>query len=185
MKKILSFDISSSTIGWSLLGHNNDEIRLIEYGYIKPMKKNKGTMSSRLNDTFLKIKNLVSDLSPDDIAVEDYVKRFTKNKSSANTIIILSTFNEVTCLACYQALGKDVYRYPVSTVRSHVGKLFEEKMVSKDDIYSAILDRALIFKISLNRINNPRKENEDIADSIAVGLTHVIKENPNVKKYYI
>lgn len=185
MKKVLSLDISSSTIGWSTIEYNKDEFKLLDYGWLKPPKKAKGSLSFRLNDTVEMITNLIGCHHPDEIAVEDYARRFSRGRSTANTIIVLSTFNEVVCLTAYRIMKKDVYRYPVATIRSQVGKLFNTKLVSKDDIFPAIESRASIFKKQLNRNNKTKSESMDAVDAIAVGITHALKENCSAKKYYL
>lgn len=185
MQKVLSLDISSSVIGWSLIEYDNQSFTLIDYGYLKPPKSSKGTLSFRLNETVNMITNLIAQHHPDEVAVEDYARRFTKGRSTAHTIIILSIFNEVVSLTAYRIMKKDVFRYPVSTIRAQVGKLFGIKIVSKDDIFPEIVQRANIYKTELNRNNNIRKECMDVVDAIAVGITHVLKRSPNAKRYSI
>lgn len=181
--KLLSLDISSTTIGWAVFKYNKDEFDLIDYGFIKPPKKNKGSISFRLNETMSLIKNLISKHGPDQIAVEDYAKGFSAKRSHANTIITLSTFNETVCLAAYQSLNKDVCRYPVATIRSRVGKLFGIKTVSKEDIFSLICQNATRFKLKLNKQGNVQKENMDTVDGIAVGIAHMLVEGCHAKRY--
>jgi Holliday junction resolvasome RuvABC endonuclease subunit len=183
MKKVLSLDISSSTIGWSLMEYDTKSFKLLEYGYLKPPKSTKGSLSFRLNGTVDMITDLISKTHPDEIAVEDYARRFSKGRSTAHTIIILSTFNEVVCLTAFRIMKKDVFRYPVATIRSQVSKLFGLKIVSKDDIFPEIKSRAKIFKTELNRNNNLKKESMDVADAIAVGIAHALKENCSAKTY--
>jgi Holliday junction resolvasome RuvABC endonuclease subunit len=185
MQKVLSLDISSSTIGWSLIEYDSQSFTLIDYGYLKPPKSSKGSLSYRLNETVSMITNLITQHHPDEVAVEDYARKFTKGRSTAHTIIILSTFNEVVCLTAYRIMKQDAYRYPVSTIRSQVGKLFGTKIVSKDDIFPEITQRAKIFQAQLNRNNNIKKESMDVADAIAVGIAHVLKRSPNAKRYSI
>lgn len=185
MKKVLSLDISSSTIGWSLIEYDNQSFTLIDYGYLRPPKSSKGSLSYRLNETVNMITNLISQHHPDEVAVEDYARRFTSGRSTAHTIIILSTFNEVICLTAYRMMKQDVFRYPVSTIRAQVGSLFGVKIVSKNDIFPEIKHRGNIFQAQLNRNNNIKKENMDVADAIAVGITHVLKRSPNAKRYRI
>jgi len=47
MKKLISLDISSSTVGWALFSFSKDEFSLIEYGHIKPEKSSKGSLAYR------------------------------------------------------------------------------------------------------------------------------------------
>lgn len=142
-------------------------------------------MSLRLNGTFDMITNLISKYQPDEVAVEDYARRFSKGRSSANTIIVLSTFNEVVCLAAYRALNKDVFKYPAVTVRSQVGKLFGTKIVSKENVFLEILLRSRKYQIELTRYKNIKEECMDVVDAIAVGIAHISKRSSNAKRYSI
>lgn len=181
---IMAFDISSSTIGWSKLELKNDELSLVKYGFIKPPPSKAGSLSARLSETEKIISKLFADEKPDEIIVENYVLGFQSGRSSANTIIVLSVFNELVSLLAYKYLNKDPVKYPVATIRSAVGKFLGKKIVSKDDVYNEILNVAVIYKPPTNkRGNNIAKETYDIVDSIAVGITYVIKENIYVKRY--
>jgi hypothetical protein len=185
MPKILGLDISSSTIGYSVFEFDNKTITLLNYGYIKPPNKSKGSISLRLEKTGDLIRDLLLKFEPDYVAVEDYAKRFSAGRSHANTIIILSVFNEQVCLECFKYLKKDVYRYPVLTIRSQMSKLLNVKIVSKDDIYNEILKHCNIFKSSFNKNGTMRKEDMDVVDSMAVSLTFILKEHNNGQSYFI
>lgn len=183
MKKVLSFDISSSTIGWTLMEYDQSSFNLMDFGYIKPPKKEKGSISFRLNSTNNSIEDLIKKHCPDEVAVEDYAKRFSGGRTTANTIIILSTFNEIVCLAAFRVMGMDAYRYPVVRIRSQVGKLFGIKIVSKDDIFPEIVKRSTFFVPQKNKNNNTKIEYMDVADAIAVGITHILNRSPDAKRY--
>ncbi len=185
MKKVLSLDISSSTIGWAVLEFDDKVVELIDYGHLKPPKKAKGSISFRLDTTVNMMTDLINRFNPDFVAVEDYAKKFSKGKSTANTIILLSVFNEMCCLLSYQLVGKDVYRYPVVTIRSVLGKHFGEKIVSKDDVFPQIVNNCSKFNTKLNRVGNIKKECGDEADAIAVGLTFILKEFDNGQDYLV
>ncbi len=173
--RILSFDISSSCIGWALFKLDEEEATLIDYGNIKPPKKEKGSLSFRLKKTEDEVLKIIGKYNPDEVAIEDYAKRFSMGRSTANTIIMLSVFNEVTTLLCYKNLGKDPFRYPVITIRSCIGKFYGEKIVSKDDIFPAITSRSKIFLTRQSNRGNLLSECLDEGDAIAVGMTHLIK----------
>jgi Holliday junction resolvasome RuvABC endonuclease subunit len=185
MERILALDISSSTIGWAILELDNQILTLPHNGYIKPPPKRKGSMSFRLSETFDHISDLIDLHKPTDVVVESYAKRFSKGRSSAQTIITLSVFNEVCSLVAYRKLGKDTYQYPVVSIRAALGKHFGQKIVSKDDIFPVIDNNCKSFIPLKNRNNNTKKESGDIADAIAVGLTHILKENKIVSSWNI
>lgn len=185
MKKVLSLDVSSSTIGWALFNYDALQFSLLDYGYLKPIKKDKGSTSARLNHACMMINDVLENTQPDEIAIEDYAKRFSQGRSSANTIIMLSTFNELVSLMCFQFLKNDVLRYPVVTIRAQIGKLFEMKLVSKDDIFPAVVNKSKIFIPVLNKKGNIKEEMKDVVDAMAVGMTHIIKTQPSAKNYSI
>ena len=176
MKKVIGLDISSSTIGWALLSFDDSKnIRLDDYGHIKPPASSKGTLSYRVSSAYDLCKNLLVNINPDYVAVEAYANKFSHGRSSARTIIVLSVFNEMICMASLRALEKEPFRYAVSTIRSSISNFLDKKMVSKDDNLDLIKGYFNNFKVSLNRNNKIKKESYDEADAISVALCHIIK----------
>ena len=183
MKKIiLGFDVSSSVIGWAVLNYDSslNSVTLIKTGNLKPPKKDTGDLSMRLSKTYCAIEDLINIELPDEIVVEDYAKRFSAGRSTANVIIILSVFNEIVCLASYKYLKSPVSRYPVVTIRATLGKFFNKKIISKDDVYPVIVENFSDFKQKINKKNNISKESFDEVDAISVGMTHLVKKYPNL-----
>nr|BDD46200.1 hypothetical protein 34 [bacterium] len=184
MERILAFDISSSTIGWAILElDDNQVLTLPQTGYIKPPKSHKGGLSHRLSATYDAIEGLIDLFQPTDVVVEAYAKRFSKGRSSAQTIIILSVFNEVCKLAAYRKLHREAFEYPVVSIRAKIGAHFGVKIVSKEDIFPVINQNCKSFVPTLNRNKNTKKECLDIADAIAAGLTHIIKTGKTVSSW--
>lgn len=183
--RILSLDISSSCIGWALFEENDGDAILITFGHIKPPKKEKGSLSYRLQKTEDELRKIINKYNPNQVAIEDYAKRFSMGRSTANTIIMLSVFNEVLTLLCFKQISADPYRYPVVTIRSCLSKHFGQKIVSKDDIFPAISSNAQIFLTRQNKKGNLAKECYDEGDAIAVGMTHLIKTVKNLKSLSI
>lgn len=180
MTKVLGLDISSSVIGWSVLEYNEDTLNMIDCGYFKPKGK---FFTKKAAHAYLEVKSLISEFEPDEVAVEDYAKRFSKKKSSAHTLMVLAAINEVVCLAIYMEMGVEAHKYAVATIRSSIGKFFKYNIVSKDDILPFIAvywERRGKGFVSLNRIGRIRKECGDVSDSIAVSMTHILK-NRDVK----
>lgn len=185
MQRVLGLDISSSTIGWALIKFNDEIVELESHGHIKPPAKKKGCMGFRLSTTSDEIRNLIKNLSPDIVAVEDYAKKFSSKKSSAHTIIVLATFNEVCAMIAYQELGKDVWRCAATSIRSILSKHFDIKSVSKDEIFSVIQTHCKRFETKMNRIGNTKTESKDEADAVAVSLAYVLEEYNNGQTYRI
>lgn len=177
---ILGLDISSSTIGWSCLTKTDDGIDLLDYGFIKPPKKELGGMSFRLDKTVVELKQLFSSKRPAMVVVEDYARKFQQGKSSADTISILTSFNEVTCLTAYQYNNLEPERITVASIRSSIGKYLNIKTISKDDVFGIISSKfssgmTKNFKPEINRAGNIKKEYFDVSDSIAVAMAYLVK----------
>lgn len=182
MKTVLGLDISSSTIGYALLQYDDElNVNLIDYGFIKPPKATKGSLAFRANEAMKKCNILMSKLQPNSIAIEAYASKFSAGRSTANTIITLSVVNEAVSIGCINTLGFDPIKYPVVTIRSVLSKYLSMQIVSKDDVYPAICNNFKSFSPPTNRKGLPAKEAGDIADAIAVALTHIIKEGSNGK----
>jgi Holliday junction resolvasome RuvABC endonuclease subunit len=181
---ILGLDISSATIGWSVLEFNEESYSLKKYGHIKPTSKKKAddNFSLRLNCAFDAITNLVKIENPDVIAIEDYAKKFSKGRSSANTILVLSSFNEVCGLAAYRASNIKPIRIPVTTLRKLVKKEYECNIDDKEDVMSFCKKTFNNFLTPNNRAGNIKKESYDEADSIIVALGYYLENKVRKKK---
>jgi len=179
MKKVLGLDISSSTIGWSIISFDDKVIYLVDYGHIKPLSKSKADKKGlgytpRVDSAYKEIASLIKDKKPDIVSIEEYAKRFSKNRSTANTIIVLATFNEIVNLSCYHNLKKESFKYTVSNIRSEVSKAYKEKIKSKDDVFPFVEKTFSNFKPTKTRFGNIKKEHYDEADAIFTALAHIV-----------
>jgi len=158
MPKILSFDVSSVSTGWSfILGET-----LQEFGIITPSK------NYRLQEKLYWFKNEVNALFkiyfPDYVLVEDtYLKNVT-------TLKVLMQFIGVINLECFFELGQDIVFLSPNTVRSHF------KIKTKEDAFNLIKNK---YKIKLK--NYSFETGNDISDSILQGLyfLDILKESNN------
>lgn len=179
MKRIISLDVSSSTIGWAYLEENDDKPILLEYGHIKPPTKekaeriNKG-FSYRLSYADSKLHELFEKYQPTEVIVEDYAKKFSKGKSSANTIIVLATFNEVISLCWFKWSGKEVYRMPVATIRKIIRNKFDSDVKEKESVLKFVNEYFDKFEIVKNKKDNIKKEVFDESDAIIVGVAYLL-----------
>ena len=173
MNTVLSFDISSSVIGWSKLAFDKDSISLINYGNFKPIKSE--SIEKRLIFVENEINKICKNNNSDFYAVESYANKFSSGRSTANTIRVLSIFNEVCNLQIFKTTGKQTFRFPVVTIRSQVSKLLGRKIVSKDEAFESLKNYFQKYKIVYNRNGNIKKECYDEIDSIAVGLCFINK----------
>lgn len=96
--KYLGLDISSNVTGWATTDESGS---LLEYGTIKTV----GSGMSKLTDFYFKINNLLSELEPDWVCIEDtYI-------SNAKTIRLLSYYAAAALLSIHTACGaNDWYR---------------------------------------------------------------------------
>ena len=176
--KVLSLDISSTTIGWSVLSYDKISFRPIldSYGYIKPSKKFKN-MSERISDLEDKILLLCKGLSQIDyVVVEDYASFFKGGLSSAKTIITLALFNECTKFFIFKSLGVIPEKASVHSIRSVISKKYNAPVKSKDEVLKFVVDNFKNYSLKINKLKNVRKECNDEADAILVGLYHILKE---------
>ncbi len=182
MFKTLSLDISSTTIGWALLGNSDDQITIIEHGHLKPPKSELSLANRALRSQVL-IKNLIRKYDPDKIAIEDYVTKFSKGKSTAKTIVVLSVFNEAMTMACIEEKKVDPDRLAVISIRSLLSKSFDQKISSKEECFDFIKQIAS-FSVKQNKKQSIKKETFDEADAVAVGIASIIRSN-NGKKFIL
>jgi len=171
MIKILGLDISSNTIGWSVLKFDGYNIDYISSGFIKPLKNN--SIIERLFDTKQKISELIKNISPDFIIIEDLVHFMPK--STANTVIILASFNRMICLLCYELCKKLPILYNPISIRHMIKKSAKLDFLPKKQQIPEIISNLL--KIDFPWIYGKNKkikiESYDIADAIACAYCYI------------
>lgn len=171
MSKILGLDVSSTTIGYSILEiTEGNEIKLVFSDYLKPIKN--GTIIQRIVDTRNKIKAIIEKHKPDYIGIEDIIQ-FMQGKSTAKTIITLTTFNRMICLLAFDYLQRSPELFSVITIRHG---LKENKIFPKKEDMPELVAKHLgiTFPYELNKKGNIKVENYDKADGIAVGLYYAL-----------
>lgn len=183
MFKTLSLDISSTTIGWALMGNSEDKITVLEHGHIKPPKEGLSLANRALKSQPL-IRDLIRKYNPDKISVEDYVTKFSKGRSTARTIVVLSVFNEAMTMVCIEETKVDPDRLAVISIRSLISKSFGLKITSKEECFEFIKEIPS-FTVKTNKKQNIKKETFDEADAVAVGIATIIRSNDNGKKFIL
>jgi len=169
MKRVLGLDASSTTIGLCLVKYDEAHVELEHVEYYKPPKK--GNIFERLQKVRAYISDKVEELNPDDVALEDIIL-FMSGNSTAKTITTLAVLNRTVGLAIADATGKPPYLYNVMAIRHKIKQ--DKKLPKKEEIpelVAKILD--IEFPYKYNRKEKIAKENEDMADAIAVALCHV------------
>ena len=177
-KNILAFDVSSSCIGWCNLEEDNNKITYLNSGYFKLKSKEK--ILTKLFNARNSISLLIKKINPTHIAIEDLIK-FMKNKSSANTIIALTTFNRMICLLAYDHLGKAPELFNVMSIRH--GIKLSPTLPAKEEIPKLVEKRLnFTFNFETNKKGNYKPENFDRADAIAVATYYALKLTNNLYK---
>lgn len=173
MKRIIGFDVSSTTIGYSILDCDQDgkNIKFIKCCYFKPIKK--GTILDRLKFTQDKVQSILEEYKPDEIAIEEITK-FMPRLSSAQTIITLATFNRVVGLTCLNYLKKSPEMFSVMAMR-HGLKLAIE-LPKKEDMPLLVETYLNIkFPFEFNKNGKIKDESYDMADACIVGMYYAFK----------
>jgi len=164
---VMGLDCSSTTIGWGLLEIvDSEKVKYIDSGFVKPPKS--GTIIERIIETRELVSNLIYEHEPDCIGIEEIIQ-FMSGKSTAKTIITLTTFNRMICLLCYDCLKKQPELFNVMTIRH--GLKFNKILPKKEDMPELIAKHLNIsFPYILNKKKKPKPENNDVADGLAVAL---------------
>lgn len=180
MTRVLSFDVSSTTIGYCVLDINDStgDVIFVAADYVKPLKN--GHITERIADTRDKIRKIMDVTKPDEIAIEDIVQ-FMKGQSTAKTIIMLTTFNRMIGLLAYDYLRKPPELYSVMTIRH--GLKTGKDLPKKEDMPDLVAKHlGITFTYSLNKKGKPKPENYDIADGMAVATYHSFVLTGRVKR---
>lgn len=184
LKTILGIDCSSTTIGYCTLtiDDSTGEIKFKSANYLKPIKT--GSIIERIVDTRDKISDIIKLAKPDYIAIEEIIQ-FMQGKSTAKTIIMLTTFNRMTGLACYDYLQRAPELFNVMSIRHglKMNKIFPKK----EDMPELVANHLGIkFPYELSTKGKTKGkikvESYDKADGIAVALYYAFILTGKIKK---
>jgi len=182
MVLVLSLDASTTTIGWALFSHDNGkDIKLIKHDFYKPPKD--GSIFERLSITKKYICDLITELEPDDLVIEDIVQ-FMAGGSGAKTIIPLAVFNRTLGLSYYEMTGKQPHLLNVMAIR-HTLKT-NKKLPAKEDMPELVAKHLKIKFPYFTKYNKRKKKDEicpevfDVADAMAVGLAFIKRSSLSV-----
>jgi hypothetical protein len=184
MKRVLGIDCSSTTIGYCILDvdESSGKIDFGFAGYIKPIKK--GTIIERIVDTRNKLNDILNKFNPDYIGIEDIIQ-FMQGKSTAKTIITLTTFNRMACLLAHDFLHKSPELFSVMTIR-HGLKI--DKVLPKKEDMPELVAKHLKITFPYERTTKGKKkggikvESYDMADGVAVALYHSFLLTGKIKR---
>jgi Holliday junction resolvasome RuvABC endonuclease subunit len=168
IKKVLGFDVSSTTIGYCvlLIDDSDNSINFAFANYVKPLKK--GNIVDRIVDTRNKIKDIIDKVQPDYIGIEDIIQ-FMKGHSTAKTIIMLTTFNRMIALCAHDHLKRSPELFSVMTIRH--GLKTAKDLPKKEDMPELVAKHlGITFPYEHNKKGKVKVESFDMADGVAVAL---------------
>ena len=147
MSKILSFDVSSVSTGWSFIFGG----KLEGFGVIVPQK------SFRLQEKLYYFKNEVNALltiyDPGYVIIEEtYLKNVT-------TLKVLMQFITIVNIQCFEVLGAEPVFVSPQTVRSHY------KLKNKEEVFKYVKNK---YKVKLKKYTF--ETGNDITDATLQGL---------------
>ena len=180
MSKVLGFDVSSTTIGYCVLEVDQvfGKIDFVYANYLKPIKK--GTIIERIVDTRNKIQTIIDQVKPDHIGIEDIIQ-FMQGKSTAKTIITLTTFNRMIGLLAHDYLQKSPELFSVMTIRH--GLKVGKDLPKKEDMPELVAKHlGITFPYETNKKGNIKVESYDMADGVAVALYYAFVLTGKVKR---
>lgn len=173
--RIMGLDVSSTTIGLSIVKEEDGKFSLEHTEYYKPSKKNEDIFQT-LHETKEWIKERIKTLKPDDVAVEDIAKHFSVGSSSANTVIVLAIFNRTVGLGIYEATGHGPKLWAVRSARALIKpKAYEGELKKEDvpEVLGYLLQTPFPYKYKKN--GKIADETFDMADSIVIALSEALK----------
>jgi Holliday junction resolvasome RuvABC endonuclease subunit len=179
-KTVLGFDVSSSCIGYCVLEIDelSNTITFKKVDFIKPIKT--GSIVTRLVETRNLILKVLNEFKPDYIGIEDLIKFMPK--STATTVVILTAFNRMVCLACHDYLKNNSPElFNVNTIRSAL-KIGTTRPKKPDMPELVAKHLGIIFPYMLGKQGKIKEENYDMADGIAVALYYAFKLTGKLRK---
>lgn len=157
---VLGIDPGSITTGWALLKTHGKKISYVASGVLSFNQKEE--FLDRLSDIKVKSDALISELSPDEIALESliYVK-------SPTALIKLAQTRGMILSSC---------------VTSHKGKVFEysPNLVKSTAVGHGHADKESVRKFLDMMIGKKEYKSHDESDAVAVALCHILNKDKNL-----
>lgn len=170
--------MSSSTIGYCVLevDETAKTFKYVSMNYLKPSKK--GSIMERIVDTRNKINDIVNKVKPDYIGVEDLIKFMPK--STATTVVVLTTFNRMICLLSHDYLQKLPELFNVMSIRH--GLKLNKDLPKKEDMPELVAKHlGITFPYVYDKNGQVKEESRDMADGVAVALYYAFILTGRVK----
>lgn len=177
---ILGIDISTSCTGFAVL----DEDKEIVYtSFIKVKEPSKKHINEVLLCFLPEIKKIKSTYDIKNICIEQPLFKFSRGKSTANTIVRLLQINCLLTYACELEFGFTPSHMASGTARSLVGVEFPaiwkkkgfkktSKMV-KAHLLKFLLEIYPDFSYGLTRNNTPAAGTDDVVDAVIMARAYI------------
>lgn len=175
----MGLDISSSCIGYCILDVDelSNDIKYVSMHYLKPSKK--GKIMERIVDTRNKLNIIINEMKPDYIAIEDLIKFMPK--STATTVVVLTTFNRMICLLAHDYLQRQPELFNVLSIRH--GLKTDKTLPQKQDMPELIAHHLNIrFPYIHKKSGKINEISMDMADGVAVALYYAFLLTGRVKR---
>lgn len=157
MKRVLGIDPGFALVGFGVIEQDGNSFNVIDYGVISTPKED--SFSTRLANIYNSMISLIERYSPDDIAIEELF--FFKNQK---TVIPVAEARGVIVLAGIEK-KIDLFEYtPLQIKQALTGNGRAEKKQIQFMVTNLL---------GLQKIPKP----DDVADALAVALTHLQTNN--------
>jgi crossover junction endodeoxyribonuclease RuvC len=150
--RILGIDPGLVACGYGVIDVANGRPRFVEGGLVRPTR---GALPDRLNELFAGIAEVIRDLQPAVLALEDLYSKYRHPR----TAILMGHARGVICLAAAQGAIETV-NYPASEVKR---ALTGNGRASKAQIHAMVRERLCLAAM-------PRSEH--VSDALALALCH-------------
>lgn len=178
---ILGLDVSTSTIGYSIL---DSEGNMLELGFLSLKKaKNLLVKAEMYEELLLRLK---SKYSFSRVFIEEAFQRYSRGMSSARTITLLAAFNGIIQYANYKLLRITPELISVSAARKLCNIPVQSKKKAGKDVKEQVfewVDKRLGYEWPTKILRNgPRRgkeimlpETRDMADAWVVGFAGYVQ----------
>lgn len=177
--RAISFDISSTTIGYAVFEYDEVYFNLLKCSYLKPSKNKKLSLFDKFSAIKKEINKLFDEYKPEEIIIEEIIKYFP-GASSANTIITLAVWNRMIGLYSYEYFNKSPHLFTALAVRHGIKR--QKQFPTKEEIPALVKTYVGNLDFPLNKKGELKTESYDMADAIALGLFFILKEQGKIKK---
>lgn len=155
--RVLGLDPGLNITGYGVLEYTPAGLRVCEAGVVRG--KSKASLSARLVEIFEGVRDVIAELSPTVVAVEQLYSHYERPR----TAILMGHARGVICLAAAQA-GLEVVHYPATTVK--------KTLTGSGRAPKSQMQEAIQRELRLSSLPEPA----DVADALAIALCHYYRQ---------